>query len=641
MPIGNSGAALFAGSCQQFVELAPASTLTAHLVKEFNRRWGTVTASEELAWKRSLAALASVADEPSLLRAGVGVELRLPLTDKRIDVSFVGRDGRQDPHVALVELKQWDRVEPSDFPDNVVIGGKEFLHPSVQVANYAAYLRDSHSAFTEFGFTLTSFAFLHDMPQSAATVLRDDPYRGAVREAPLFAQGEETALRNMLADALAGGEGMTLLPKVVAGRYSPSKRLIESVAKSLGESPVWILLDEQRVAFNMVLGLVKKTARTGEKAAVVIVGGPGTGKSVIAVHLLISLSQANGYRVCHATGSKAFTTNLRAIGPPAGRALFQYFNNFRHKATTANAVDVLICDEAHRIRKTSNDRFTKKALRSEISQVRELIRAARVSVFLLDERQNVRPGEIGTVSEIEEGAADEDAAVYRIDLNGQFRCNGCSAYIDWVDRLLSNAPAPAGRWLEAGDYELRVFDTPHALEKGLHEEVSSGRTGRLVAGFCWPWSDPREDGSLVDDVRIDSWRRPWNEKSREQTRSGGASPPPQSHPYHVWATQPQGVDQVGCIYSAQGFEFDYCAVIMGNDYVWRGAQGWVASKQLSEDPAIRRGALEPRQVQALVRQTYRVLLTRGIRGTLVFSTDAETRELLRSIVNARPWGAIQ
>jgi len=605
------------------------------LVQQFNSRWGTVTATEESAWKRSLNALARVADEPSLLSAGVGVELRLPLTDKRIDVSFVGRNEQGDPHVVLIELKQWDRAEPSEFPDNVVMGGKEFLHPSVQVANYAAYLRDSHSAFTEDRFSLTPCAFLHDMSEAAARVLKGAPYRAAVREAPLFVRGEESTLRSALVTAVAGGQGISLLPRLVAGRYSPSKQLVESVAKSLRESPVWTLLDEQRVAFNVVLGLVDKAGRTGGKAAVVIVGGPGTGKSVIAVHLLVSLSQSTGYRVCHATGSKAFTTNLRAVGPRGGRALFQYFNNFRQKSTPENAVDVLICDEAHRIRKTSNDRFTKKALRSEISQVRELIRAARVSVFLLDERQNVRPGEIGTVAEIEEGAVEEGAAVYRLDLNGQFRCNGCSAYIDWVDGLLSDAPAPASGWLEAGDYELRVFDTPGALEIGLHEKVSSGRTGRLVAGFCWPWSDPREDGSLVADVRIGSWRRPWNEKSREQTRSGGASPPPQSHPYHVWATQPQGVDQVGCIYSAQGFEFDYCAVIMGNDYVWRGARGWVASKQLSEDPAIRRGALEPAQVQALIRQTYRVLLTRGIRGTFVFSTDAETRELLRSIVDAR------
>ncbi len=612
--------------------MAPASELTAHLVRQFNARWGTVTPSEEHAWKRSLVALSKVVDGGAQLASGVAVELRLPLTDRRIDVSFVACDAHGRPQVFLVELKQWDRVAPSEFPDNVVIGGREVLHPSVQAVNYATYLRDSHSAFTEDGFALSACAFLHDMTPTGAKVLRGSPYSAAVSEAPLFVRGEESALRDLLTPALAGGEGMSLLPRVVSGRYSPSKRLIESIAISLRESPVWTLLDEQRVAFNIVRGLVEKTAREGDKAVVLVIGGPGTGKSVIAVHLLVSLSQSGGYRVCHATGSKAFTTNLRALGPRGGRALFQYFNNFRHKRTPENAVDVLICDEAHRIRNTSNDRFTKKALRSEISQARELIRAARVSVFLLDERQNVRPGEIGTVAEIEEGARAEGAATYEVNLNGQFRCNGCSSYIHWVDALLSDAPEPARGWLSAGDYDLRVLDSPAVMEETLHQLVSSGLTGRMVAGFCWPWSDPREDGSLVDDVRIASWKRPWNEKSREQTRAGGASPSPERHPYYLWATQPARMREVGCIYSTQGFEFDYCAVVMGPDYVWGGG-GWAASKQLSEDPALRRGALEPDQVKALLCQTYRVLLTRGTRGTLLYSTDAATLRFLHSLVS--------
>jgi len=632
VPLANSGTALFAGSAQEFVRMAPASELTAHLVEQFNARWGTVTPSEERSWKRSLDALSRVVDGGTQLAAGVAVELRLPLTDKRIDASFIGRNNRGQPQVVLVELKQWDRVEISEFPDNVVVGGRELLHPSVQVGNYAAYLRDSHSAFTEDGFALTPYAFLHDMPPTVSEVLKGAPYRAAVREAPLFVRGEEPALRDLLSPALAGGDGMSLLPRLVTGRYSPSKRLIESIARSLRESPVWTLLDEQRVAFNMVRGLVDKTARTGEKAVVLVIGGPGTGKSVIAVHLLVSLSAANGYRVCHATGSKAFTTNLRAIGTRGGRALFRYFNNFRHKLTSENALDVLICDEAHRIRKTSNDRFTKKTLRSEISQARELIRAARVSVFLLDERQNVRPGEIGTIAEIEEGARAEGAPTYEVNLNGQFRCNGCSPYIQWVDALLSDAPKAPGGWLSAEDYDFRVVDSPAAMEQALHQVVSGGLTGRMVAGFCWPWSDPREDGSLVDDVRIGSWRRPWNEKSREQTRGGGTSPPPERHPYYRWATERERIREVGCIYSAQGFEFDYCAVVMGPDYVWRSG-AWSASKQLSEDPALRRGALEPDVVKALLCQTYRVLLTRGIRGTLLYSTDAATLHLLHSLVN--------
>jgi len=336
------------------------------------------------------------------------------------------------------------------------------------------------------------------------------------------------------------------------------------------------------------------------------------------------------YRACHATGSKAFTTNLRAICPPGAPAVFRYFNSFRHKQTKENELDLLICDEAHRIRETSNERFTKKALKSEISQARELIRAARVAVFLLDERQNVRPGEVAA---IEEAAKLEAVPMHRIDLAAQFRCNGCSGYIAWVDALMSDFPRRPGNWLAAGEYDLRLFDTPENLEAALREEERiRGRSVRLLAGFCWPWSEPMTDGSLVRDVAIGSWSYPWNEKSPEQFNPPRSAPPAARHPYYEWATQGKGVNEVGCIYSAQGFEFDCCGVILGDDLVWRAGLGWIARKEKSQDPAIKRKRLSLSALKALFQHTYRVLLTRGVQGTFVYSTDPETRDLLGSLI---------
>jgi uncharacterized protein len=580
-----------------------------------------------------LTALAGVAEGSGIAKAGVGVELKLPLTDRRIDASFVGRDGRGRPMVLLVELKQWETAGPSLFPDIVVVGGQERLHPSVQAGSYAAYLRESHSAFTEAGYGLSACAYLHNMPLEAAAAIRGLEFSGAMREAPLFVHQEEPQLSTVLCDALAGGDGLALLPSLVAGRYSPSKKLIDGIARSLRESPVWTLLDEQRLAFNIVRGTVERAVAKGDKGVVIVTGGPGTGKSVIAAHLVVAMAADGRFKVCHATGSKAFTTNLRAIAPSGGAAVFRYFNTFRHKDTEHNTLDIVVCDEAHRIRETSNDRWTKKALKSEISQVRELIRAGRVSVFLLDERQNVRPGEIGTVAAIEEGARLEGVTGTRVDLNGQFRCNGCSAYIDWIDSLLSDMPAQPGGWLKAGDYDFRMYDSPEALERAIVDAASAGHTARLLAGFCWPWSDPNPEGQAVEDVRIGSWKRAWNEKSPEQCRPPRAAPRPSRHPYYLWATEPKRVREVGCIYSAQGFEFDYCGVILGNDLVWRAGAGWVASKDASKDQAILRGGLSTQEVKALLYHTYRVLLTRGMQGTFVYSVDFETRQLLKSLVS--------
>ncbi len=631
MPLPYSGAALFAGAADEFVRMAPASSLTTHLAQEFNRRWGTATESEINSWRHSLTALARVVEGAGLPQAGVGVELKLPLTDRRIDASFLGRDHRGQPHVVLVELKQWERVDPSSYPGNVVVAGREVLHPSVQASLYATYLRESHSAFTEDQYLLSACAFLHNMGLDRSPMLRGSKFDSHIRDAPVFLHGEEAELATLLYTALQKGEGLPLLPSLISGRYSPSKELISGIRVSLEGSTVWTLLDEQRIAFNVVSGLVEKAAKGDEKAVVLVVGGPGTGKSVIAVHLLVSLM--GKHRACHATGSKAFTTNLRAICPPGALAVFRYFNSFRHKETRENELDVLICDEAHRIRETSNERFTKKALRSEISQVRELIRAARVSVFLLDERQNVRPGEIGNVGAVEEGARQEGVAVHRVDLAAQFRCSGCSEYITWVDAFLSDFPRKPGGWLAAGDYDLRFYESPESLEEALSEqERASGSSRRLVAGFCWPWSDPEEGGPSVNDVKIGSWERPWNEKPPEQRNPPGSAPTADRHPYYLWATQEKGVHEIGCIYSAQGFEFDYCGVILGDDLVWRGGLGWIARKEASRDPAIRRRRLSPAALKALLQHSYRVLLTRGVRGTFVYSTDPETQRLLRSLL---------
>lgn len=633
VPLADSGSALFAGEASEFIELAPASRLTAHLTREFNRRWGTVAPSEVESWRASLTALSRVAAAAQLDRAGVGVELKLPLTDRRVDVSFVGRDNAGRPAVALVELKQWEHAAPSLFPDNVVVGGHEMLHPGVQVAAYAQYLRDSHSAFSEDGFDLTACAYLHNMPRRVAEPLQEVRPAEDLAPAPVFTRDDSAALGTFLWEGVSGGGGMELLPAVVHGRYRPSRVLLEGIKAGLSGRTGWTLLDEQRVAFNLVKGYVERAIESGRKAALIVLGGPGTGKSVIAAHVALALG-LDGRAVVHATGSKAFTTNLRALAPKrsSGQAFFRYFNNFLPAKTDENALDVIVADEAHRLRKTSNARFTAASVRSDLSQVEELLRATKVAVFFLDERQNVRPSEVGSPADIRAAAARYDADLHEVRLNGQFRCNGCSAYVDWVDALMSDEPQPAGTWLSGSEYEFKLFDDPAAMEREALARARAGASARLVAGFCWPWSDPAHDGGLQPDVVIGDWQRPWNTKPPEQQKPPRPQPSPDKHPYTRWATEPARIREVGCIYSAQGFEFDYCAVILGDDLVWREGRGWIAQKEESCDPEIIRRKLSQEELRNLLQHTYRVLLTRGMKGTFVYSTDRETRKMIARLI---------
>ena len=634
MPLHDSGAALFAGSAHEFTTMAPASSLTAHITAEFNRRWGTASEPEIRSWKNSLKALAEVVGAAGLGDAGVGVELKLPHNSKRVDVSFVGRNDADAPTVALVELKQWDSASPSLYPDNVVVGGKDLLHPSLQASNYADHLRDTHSAFTQHGYGIRPCVFLHNMSLEASAALKGTRYAGMLRDAPLFTGEDRPRLSDFLATTVGRGGGLELLPEFVRGRYSPSQSLVAGLSRALTGATAWRLLDEQRAAYNIVRGMVEKLSATADRSVLIVTGGPGTGKSVIAAHLLLEILKDDSRTAVHATGSKAFTTNLRALVPQAAAApsLFVYSNGFNHHKTEERVLDVVLCDEAHRLRITSSDRFTPKHLRSTLTQAQELIRASKVAVFFIDQRQNVRPGEIGTIDGIRQAAGTYSAHVEQIDLHGQFRCNGSNAYIDWVTALMSDSPAPATAWHSSGEYSFEVFDDPAVMEHALHKRVGPGVSGRLVAGYCWPWSDPTPDGSLVDDVEIGTWRRPWNEKPPEVLKKKRAAPRPGMHPYYLWATEPQRIREVGCIYTAQGFEFEHCAVILGNDLVWRDGVGWVASRDASRDRTIKMRKYAGNELKEIMWNTYRVLLTRGMQSTLVYSTDFETRHFLKSLI---------
>jgi hypothetical protein len=299
--------------------------------------------------------------------------------------------------------------------------------------------------------------------------------------------------------------------------------------------------------------------------------------------------------------------------------MFKYFNQFVD--AEQNGLDVLICDEAHRIRETSANRYTRASLRSGRPQIAELIDAARVPVFLLDEHQVVRPGEIGTVADIKAAARAVGLDTSLIELDAQFRCGGSRAYEQWVLRLLGLAPGGPTRWDGDESFVLSTVQGPSSMELRLRRLMDEGYGARMAAGYCWPWSDPIPGGGLKLDVQIGDWRRPWNNK-KETSHAGAPGTP-------FWASDAAGFDQVGSVYTAQGFEYDYAGVILGPDLVWR-SNGWVAQPQFSHDSQVKRGT--PEQFDQAVRNTYKVLLTRGMRGTTVYSTDPETQVLLETLI---------
>lgn len=473
---------------------------------------------------------------------------------------------------------------------------------------------------------LAGVAYLHNAGQDVELALGD---RSQTDRGRLFTGASRGAFTEFLRTRLDPEvPGAAAADRFVNSAIAPSRQLLTFAADELAHREQFVLLDEQAVAYQLVLPTVEKARAADRKAVVIVTGGPGSGKSVIALSVMGALAD-KGRTVVHATGSRSFTQTLRKVaGTNAKRAgsLFKYFNSFM--TAERNSLDVLILDEAHRIRATSANRWTKADHRTGRLQVDELMAAARVPVFLLDQHQVVRPGELGTPDDIRAHAATLGLEVHEVSLDAQFRCGGSEAYVRWVSDLLELGGGQPRTWEPDGQFQLDVVDSPQELEGRLAAYQSQGFGARMTAGYCWPWSDPRSDKTLVADVAIGQWSRPWNLKGER----GFPDAPPAS----LWATQPAGFGQVGCVYTAQGFEYDWNGVIIGPDLVWR-TDRWISRREFNKDPDFRsRTTVSDADFDRLVRNVYKVLLTRGMVGTLVYSTDDETRAHLRSVVSIRP-----
>ncbi len=619
---------LYRASADSLRSEAQAGRLAAHLAEQYLFALGRRAADSEVrSWERSLPVLADDLREAGLGAVEVLTEYQLPLSSKRVDALLAGVHPKTGTlSYVLVELKQWSQAEAHEDADDLcyveTYGRHPVLHPAEQVRRYCTFLTDFSAALEDELDPIAGAAYLHNATEFGVSSLRSLPEDTHGR---LFTRERRQDFLDFLRSRLAAEPGVAAADLLLASRVAPSRQLLKVAADEVQTREQFTLLDEQQVAYRLVLTAVERARASDTKQVIVITGGPGSGKSVIALSLVGELWR-QGRSALHATGSKSFTETLRKVAGrrnPRVKALFKYFNSFM--TAERNGLDVLICDEAHRMRETSANRYTRAELRTGKPQVRELIDAARVPVFLLDQHQVVRPGETGTAQLIRDNAAELGLKTVEVALDAQFRCGGSRIYEEWVLRLLGLDPGGPIPWNGDTYFELRVAPSPAALERELQDRAAAGYGARMTAGFCWPWSDPRPDGTLVDDVTIGAWQRPWN--LRGERGVGGA--PPAS----LWATDPAGFGQVGCVYTAQGFEYDWNGVIFGPDLVWRNDR-WVAQPKASKDPAMR--GLSPAHADPLLRNVYKVLLTRGMVGTVVIAVDPETNALLSSLIALSP-----
>ncbi|MFI5301842.1 MAG: DNA/RNA helicase domain-containing protein, partial [Polyangiales bacterium] len=423
-------------------------------------------------------------------------------------------------------------------------------------------------------------------------------------------------------------------------------RLLDHLVETVKGNHEWNLLDVQRTVYWSIRHAVQVARDANERRVVVVRGGPGTGKSVLAIQLLADAARQH-WVVAHATGSKAFQTVLQGRTLAFSASMLKRIHNAKLKkhlpvdqlfttfaqvakvgADTPGKFDLVVCDESHRLwehRRMKYPNGTVKWL-TETSMIEELIRASRVTAFFLDDNQSVRSGEIGRSDRILETAERLGIEVLTFDLDAQFRCAGSESYIHWVEHLCGHRAVTDLEWRVEDTYAVQVWDSMPALDAHLKGKLDEGARVRLIAGYCWRWRKPDANGTLprdLTDVRFDGWSGAWIAKT-------GQFRAPLENQYYRWATDPTAYDEVGSIYSAQGFEFEDVGILWGEDLVWRGGR-WVAQLDRNKDGTFKKELRKDGgdAVEKLLN-VYRVLLTRGMHSTHLFILDDETRAHVRA-----------
>jgi DUF2075 family protein len=625
---------IYQNHINEFVKDVRENVLSNKMQYNFVERFGHKPSKSEIrSWKNSSQYVRDLIEISEIKDAMIALEYDLPYSQSRIDYLLFGKGTDVNNNIVLIELKQWDMVqaiEPTEDEGNFVEtytggGNRIVAHPSQQVKGYDSYLKNFINEFQEQPpLALFSCAYCHNYKKEDGKGLFDPMFSKILSEFPLYTEDDLKELGSKIKDLLNKGEGFEIFNRFMNSKIAPSKKLLDNVSKVISNEGSFALLNEQLVAKNLIWSKIRKAKKSKNKSIIIVHGGPGTGKSVIAVNVLAEAAH-RGISVFYGCKSKPFSEGLRSKVGKDGKELFSNLYRFVPSKVKENEIDLLLIDEAHRVGNNSNHQYTKAEDRTDMPQMEQLIRSAKVSVFFIDDRQVVRSQEIGSTVLIKEFAAQFNCSVDEVTLETQFRCMGSNNYLEWVEAALGYSDS--NKVLSKSEiFDFKIMNSPHDLYAFLEaREKEKPNSARLVAGFCWPWSKPNPDGTLVKDVVIGDFSMPW------ETKDGGKTLPGIPK-WYEWAYKTKGVEQIGCIYTAQGFEFDYIGVIIGPDIKFDQKTGkLVGNIPGTADPMLKRST---QAFDSYVRNIYRVLLSRGMKGCYVYFVDKETRDHFESLIES-------
>jgi len=611
----------------EFQQHVDSGSIDQIILDSFEKKLHKSTGQKEIdSWWHSLNFMSSVINDKDIPDdAGIAIEFQIPQTSKRIDFIISGSNEQDEPFVVIVELKQWTTAELTD-KDGIVktaLGGglHETSHPSYQVWSYAAMLEDFSVPIREEKISLRPCAFLHNYEEDA--VIKHDFYKEYLDKAPMFLKKDRLDLREFIKKYVKKGDEGEIMYRIEKGEIRPSKHLADALVSMIKGNPEFTLIDEQKLVYETALFLAQTAKHKPRKQVMIVEGGPGTGKSVVAINLLVEITKKElltQYVTKNAAPRAVYQSKLTGtLKKSRFDAMFQ--GSGRYVDTPNNTFDCLIVDESHRL----NDKSGMFRNKGE-NQIKEIIHAAACSVFFIDEDQRIHMRDIGTKEEILKWANKADADIHEYELPSQFRCNGSDGYLAFIDNALQIRET-ANVDLKDVNYDFRVMDDPNELYELIKEKNEIDNKARLVAGYCWDWKSKTQKEAMDIVFREHNFAKQWN----------------LSVDGSLWIMQPGSLEQIGCIHTCQGLELSYVGVIIGDDLIVRDGNVLVDPSARSKMDASIKGyktllkndpEAARKKIRYLIKNTYKTLMTRGMKGCYIYCTDEETREYFKSFLKS-------
>ena len=615
---------VYDGTKQDFLNSVDTDSIAEEIRENILRKMGRHTSENEYrSWVNSMQYMYNTMNDPEIpCDAGVAIEFNIPQTAKRVDFMISGYDENGNPGMVIIELKQWEKINKVEKSDSLVetyTGNalRKVVHPSYQAWSYAQLIADYNTAVQDDKVRLEPCAYLHNYKRSKNDPLDDSQYAPYTSQAPAFTNGQILRLREFIKKCVKKGDGREILYRIDHGKIRPSKSLQNAIASMIKGNEEFIMIDEQRVVFEEIIRLSEKCQKDHKKRTVICTGGPGTGKSVIAVRLLAELTN-RGQFVQYVSKNSAprDVYKVKLKGKVKKSSVDNMFKGSgTYTEADRNMVHTLLVDEAHRLNE-------KSGMFHNIgeNQIKEVIHAAGCSVFFIDESQRVTMDDIGSVEEIKKWAREEQSEIYEMELLSQFRCNGSNGYLSWIDDVLEIRET-ANFSLEGIDYDFQIFDSPEEVRQRIIEKNRLENRARILAGYCWNWPKEHRKDSGFHDITIGDFGISWNLDSGE-----------------AFAIGEESVNEAGCIHTTQGLEFDYVGVIIGDDMRYENGhvitdftkraktdQSLKGIKKLYKENPEKAG----HRADEIIKNTYRTLMTRGMKGCYVYCTDPGMKEYLK------------